>query len=68
MENSVKSVARLPALFARWRSANWPFLTGRPEPILAEPVRLSDREAANREWEQEGGALRHSGPAPKILP
>jgi hypothetical protein len=67
MENSVKPVARLPALFARWRNAAWPFVTGNPESSLRAPVRISDREAANREWEQEGGALMRAA-APKILP
>ena len=57
MENPVKPVGRLPALFARWRNAAWPFLTGGPASSL-EPVRISEREAANHEWEQEGGALR----------
>lgn len=41
--------ATFPELFARWKNASWPLLTGRPGPSSDLPKAV---------WEGEGGAIK----------
>jgi hypothetical protein len=52
--------ASFPELYARWKRASWPLLTGRPGPSseIPKPAQV----AADQQWEGEGGSVK---PAPK---
>ena len=61
--------ATFPQLYARWKSASWPILTGRPEPAVEIP--RPAQGAAHQQWEGEGGSCAKpdkaaAAPAPKI--